>query len=130
MFSNLRFITLFVFTLPGNVENGAQFLESKTMAIGHDAAEFWSPWNFFVTFCHQRDLIFGVFLILMLQKLYIFKILTLTYNFKVICYRNQMTRHSKIILLKTRWKSVEWCWRSTFFFCFSRWHLFHPENWV
>ena len=44
------------------VENGATFLESKTIVIGCDAAEFWSPSHFLITCYRQRDWTFGVFL--------------------------------------------------------------------
>ena len=72
-----------------NAKNEAKFLETKTMIMGRDAAEFGSPWNFLITYYHQRDLTLGVLLeIFAIQKWDFFKMLTVTYFFKVICYKN------------------------------------------
>ena len=70
------------------VENGANLFETNTIFNGGDAAEFWLP-IFFITYYSQWDLTLGVFLeIFALQKWYFFKILTLTFIVKVICYKN------------------------------------------
>ena len=64
MLSNLRDPYYFLFyTLPEKkgVENGAKFLESKTMVIDFVVAEFWPSSNVSDTDYRQRDLTLGVF---------------------------------------------------------------------
>ena len=54
---------------PEKVENGATFLETRTMVIGSNDAEFGHPLKFLTIYYRQRDLTLGVFLIFACQKL-------------------------------------------------------------